>query len=197
MKLTTILVLIAAASGATASPVELQVGLAHARVDGVRGYAASRYLRTSKTDSVSAPFVRASLPVSERMAASVAYSYFGTIKAAGAAPTSDIFDEGGVALTVVTPFQSSEKIHELSFGISYSWQTSERFSVELGPEASLFHSRATIANRSFSEEDLRLGARAGTQYKISEAWSLSLGYRFVAPPSRTLHVFTLALGCGW
>lgn len=176
---------------AIASPVTFEAGVALVESSGLRRYAAKRFLTTSETSAVTAPQLRVSMPVGESMVVGIGYAHYATFRGRGVAPSSDIFDEGIPALQVISPFRSAEKIHDASLDLRYRWSVSKNASIEFGPVLSVFHSRARIAHRSFSATDLRLGGVLQLNCALSGPWTVGVGYRYAAPPDRTLNIFAL------
>ena len=179
--------------GTVAAPITVEAGVALVGSSGLRRYAARTYLTQNETSSIIAPQVRASVPVGDTFTVGAGYSFYATFRGKGVAPTSDVFNEGGIALQVITPFSSSEKIHEFNLDLRYRATLSERWLFEAGPTLSLFHSRAEIWNRTFSANDLRLGGAAEVRCSLDGSWSVGAGYRYAAPPDRRLHIFSVAL----
>ena len=125
------------------------------------------------------------------------YSYYGDLKGSGFAGSSDIFNDGGLAIPVITEVVSHEDIHEFNFDARYVLDLKNGLSLGLGPTLSLFHSRAKIGTRatprirSFSDTDLSLGGALRLNYQINERWSAGLGYRYAAPTDRHFHIVSL------
>src|SRR5690606_27717831 len=115
---------------------------------------------------------------------------------------SDIFNDSRGALDVETPIVSREKIHDTYFDVRYRFRLHERTSLELGPVASWFSSRAHIypvnfdggsrGGRWFTDSELRLGGVVQLDYRLSERWSAGLSYRLAKPTSRTLNVVSVS-----
>lgn len=173
-----------------AAPIPVEAGVSYVAVSGVRPYAAGRNLQTNKTSSIAAPFIRFAYPINDRFVVGLGYSYYGSLKGAGVATSTDIFNEGPGA-AVITPFTSTEKIHDISADLRYRWSLTNGFSLEAGPTASLLLSRATIAYRSFSDSELRLGGAVQLNYSVNENWTLFGGYRLVKPSNRTLQLVSI------
>jgi hypothetical protein len=176
---------------AHALPVTVEAGVAIVETSGLRRYAAQRFLTENRTSSLAAPQLRVSVPVGERFVAGAGYGSYATFRGHGVAPSSDVFNEGGNALTVMTPFDSAEKINEASIDLRYQFAVANGIWLEAGPTLSLFHSRAKIARRSFTENDVRLGGAVNFRCPLNDRWAVRAGYRYAAPPDRKLHLFVL------
>lgn len=170
-----------------------EVGVSYVAVSGVRSYAAGKNLQNNQTKAIAAPYIRVAYPILDYLVVGVGYSYYANLKGDGVAPTPDIFNEGQVSLPVLTPFLSSEKIHDVGIDVRYLWSVRKHISVEVGPTVSLFISRAKIANRSFSDSEVRLGGAAQINYDVNENWTVSGGYRLAKPTDRTLQLFTACI----
>lgn len=171
--------------------VTVEAGAAIVETSGLRLYAARAYLRENRTSSLTAPQLRVSVPVGESWTVGAGYGYYATFRGFGVSPDSDVFNQGGIASQVLTPFSSAEKIHEVNLDLRFRRALSESWMIEAGPTLSLFHSRATIFTRSFTANDVRLGGAAFVRASITEQWSVAAGYRYAAPPDRTFHLLTL------
>ena len=187
------LALISSRQVANAVPVTVEAGVAIVETSGLRRYAAQRFLTENRTSTLSAPQLRVSVPAGDSWAIGAGYGYYATFRGFGVAPTPDIFDQGGIWAQVITPFTSAEKIHEASVDLRYRLKVAQGVSLELGPTASLFHSRARIAWRSFTENDVRLGGAINFVCPMNERWAVRAGYRYAAPPDRTLHILSLTI----
>ena len=176
---------------AGAVPVTLEAGVAIVETSGLRRYAAQRFLTENRTSSLAAPQLRVSMPVGDSWVVGAGYGYYATLRGHGVSPSSDVFDDGGSSLQVVTPFSSEERIHEATLDVRYRLPLSAGVAVEVGPTLSWFYSRATIWNRSFTADDVRLGGAINFLCPINERWAVHAGYRYAAPPDRTLHMLVL------
>lgn len=172
--------------------VVLEAGMSYAATSGVRRYAAPD-LSHSSTSNVAVPFLRASTMPSPNWHIGVRYSYIADLKGRGVSPDSNIFkDPSLVALPVITPFTSKEDIHEISLDLRYSWQLAKGLAFQLGPVGSVFHSRAKISWRSFSDTEFRLGGVADLRYSMSSQWQLALGVRYARPTDRDITLYSIS-----
>jgi opacity protein-like surface antigen len=185
-----------AAGAAQAATPSVEAGVAYVDISGVRSYAAGANLSKNETSAIAAPFLRATCGLGN-WELGLGYSYYGDLKGSGVAGSSDIFNEGGIASTVLTEVVSTEDIHEFNFDARYVVDLKHGLSLDLGPTLSLFHSRAKIGTRaapsirSFSDTELSLGGALRLNYQINERWSAGLGYRYAAPTDRHFHIVSL------
>ena len=179
---------------ARALPLTTEAGLSYAFVSGVRPYSAPE-LTHSDTSGHAVPYVRVSTTLCQAWRFGVGYCYIGDLKGSGVAPSPNIFhDPGLVSAAVLTPFRSTEDIHELSFDARYCLALGDGFSFQAGPVASLFYSRARIAYRSFSDTRLKLGAIAELRRDLTPSWQLAVGGRYSHPTDRDITHLYVSVG---
>ncbi len=184
---------LAVAALAQSASVTSEAGVAYAAVSGMRSYAAPD-LTNAKTSSLMVPFARVSTELGDDWRLGVSYSYIGDLKGSGISPTANIFrDPNIVSAQVETPFGSTEKIHEFGADLRYAWHLSDHISLQLGPVVSLFCSKATIANRSFSSTEAKLGAVADLRFELTKEWQLAAGCRYSRPTDRKITQFAFSV----
>ena len=184
---------LAVTSFARSASLTSEAGVSYAAISGVRSYAAPD-LTHSDTSGLAVPFIRVSTDLADDWRLGVSYSYIGNLEGSGTSPTTNIFRDPNVASAqILTPFHSSERIHELALDLRYAWHGADRLSLQLGPVASLFQSKATIANRSFSSTEVKLGAVADLRYDLTKEWQLAVGIRYSQPTDRKITQFTFSV----
>ncbi len=190
----TILLIISAlafASVTRSASLISEAGVAYASISGVRTYSARG--TNSSTSSLAIPFIRVSTDLTKNWLLGVSYSYIGNLDGTGLSPDADIFgDKDGFYVQMLTPYNCTEKIHELALDFRYAWQIADRLSFQFGPVASLFSSKATIANRSFSSTEVKFGAVADLRYDLTKKWQLAVGCRYSQPTDRKITQLTLS-----
>lgn len=198
----------------------MEAGLASVRVSGVRPYAAKRNLSRSETVHLTVPTMRLGYSVTPAFSLGLSYCRYADLDSSGLAGSSDIFNEGGPALTVMTPVRGSEDINEFALDGRYRFPVAGKIGFEIGPVASAFHSLARIGaapssagavpivtaaatdaaslnNRIFTATDFRLGGVAVLTMVFPNHWRLNGSYRYAVPPGRRLHLYGLTLGYGF
>lgn len=161
-------------------------GVSFARISGFRTYGTVGATQSS-TERRLVPFIELAYRPNTRFRVALTYANLAGLDAHRVAPTSDIFGESDIALTVLTPYRVEEDIHQLSLAPSITIPLADRWKVEVGPSLDAFLSRAAIAGRHVSETDYRLGARLFLDYHVAGGWRLGLLYRYAAPPQRHIH----------
>jgi hypothetical protein len=193
----------------------VEAGAASVAVSGVRPYAAKQNFPRNDSPHIAAGFVRLAHSAGARWSLGLAYTYYQKLEGSGASPSSDVFNRGGTAATVVVPLKSFERVHEFSLDARYRWQLSAHVQLEAGPVVSYFRSRAEIGSDlrisapggvpveyysrlgEFTGNDLRLGAGGAVTWVLSPRWETRVGYRVAAPPNRTLQHISVALNWGF
>ena len=123
----------------------VEAGAASVTVDGIRPYAVpANKLRQNDRRQVAAGYVRVARDMGAWWSFGVAYTRYGQLRASGSSSNSDIFDRGGIGLTVIVPLEIAERIQEWSMDGSAHWQLSSRWSLRAGPVVSYFNSKAEL-----------------------------------------------------
>lgn len=174
-------------------------GVSLTRIPGSRTYGTVGATQSS-TGHQLVPFIELAYRPDPRFRVALTYASLAGLDTDRVAPTSDIFGEGGIALTVLTPYRVEEDIHQLSLAPGITIPLAERWKVEVGPSLDAFFSRAAVtvsrgaaAGRHFSATDYRLGARLSLDYRVADGWGLALLYRYAAPPDRRAHSLGMQL----
>lgn len=178
---------------APAATIVAEAGVSYGIISGVRPYSAPT-LRQSETSSVAIPFVKASAVFSDRWRTGLGYSFIGNLRGSGVGSNIFVDDQRFVA-QVAIPYTSTEDIHELSMDLCYALPVVRGVTFQLGPVASLFYSRAHIANRSFTDTELRIGAVADVRWRVGEKWEVGLGCKYSHPTAR--HITQLYASAGY
>lgn len=183
---------LAVTSFAWSASLTSEAGVSYAAISGLRSYSAPD-LTHSSTSSLVIPFVRVSTDLAINWRLGASYSYIGSLKGSGVSPNTNIFRDPDVgSAQVLTPFNSTEKIHEFAVDLRYACQVADRCSFQFGPVASVLHSKATIAHRSFSATEVKLGAVAELRYDLTREWQLAIGCRYSQPTDRNIAQFSLS-----
>jgi hypothetical protein len=207
------LVALAVLPAAFAASPSLELGVASVETSGFRPYAAKHNLNKNETTRVTVPTVRLGYPITRNFSMGLSYCRYADLKSSGFANSSDVFNEGGAALMVITPIKSCESVREFALDGRYLFTVTEKIGFELGLVLSQFNSKAEMGTafevirpsdnahfidyrklREFKADDYRLGATAAVRFSIAKAWSLIASYRYAAPPERKMHLCGLALG---
>jgi hypothetical protein len=203
-----------AAALAADSRWSVEAGAAQVAVEGIRTYAVpTRKLASNDRNRVPAGFVRVARNVGSAWNVGLSYTRFGQLLASGESWDSDIFDlHNGLVLPAVVPLTMMERIQEWSLDARRLWQLSPRWTIAAGPVVSYFHSEAELGSQYFRVtvgstvvqpvffpiahyrgDDLRLGGVADLKFALSVRWSATVGYRYAAPPARSLHIGSVAV----
>lgn len=202
---------------ATVSAAEMgwsvEMGAAGVAVKGIRTHEVpSRKIGRNDRPQVPAGYLRVARALGERWSVGAGYTRYGTLRASGASANGDIFDRGGVVTQAVVPLEMNERVQEFTLDGRGRWQWSKRWAIEAGPVVSLFRSEAELGSVRFQMSspsgpaqkvffpiarydgtDLRLGGVLAAEFTLAEKWVVRTGYRYAAPPDRTLHVVSLGL----
>ena len=132
----------------------------------------------------------------------VGYQDYGSFKRSGTSPDSDVFGQGGISLTVVTPFTVKEYISSFNLDLTRLFPINNQWTFEAGPSINLVKQRATVVNTSNQVRLLKanrnseqLGALMGMNYAVNDQLDLSMNYRFNKASDIDLH--TIGINLGW
>lgn len=206
-------VIAAAQIAAAASSWDVTWGGAYVATEGVRSYEVPAYkLRQNDRRQVGAGFVRVGYALGDRWNAGLAYARYGELRGSGESWNTDLYDRGGVSFPMVVPLEIVDRLQEVSMDVRWRWALAGKVSLEAGPVFSWFHSSAELGTASmgtdtlggplrrmysriagFRADDFRWGGTVQIGYAFSPRWSAQLGYRYAAPPARTLHLGSVAI----
>ncbi len=212
-KLFTLAALIISPALVHASGLQVTPTADYVWISGTRAYDAASGKNTNQNDTSTrfAPGISFSYHLASEWFVGASYRYIDDVKGSGLARSADIFNRGGAAIEVLTPYNYSENIHQWSLNAGYSKMLDERWSIKVGPSADINVSRADfIANyptatfaaggvpiARFSKTDLTFGAFLSVACRIDDHWSFGANYRYSAPPKRSLNSVGVMLAYGF
>lgn len=132
----------------------------------------------------------------------VGYQDYGSFKRAGLSPDSDVFDQGGLSLSVETPFQVKEEVSNINLDLTRLFSINDQWTFEVGPSVNFVKQRATVVNTSnqvrllkINNNRVQVGALVGMSYAFSEQFDVNMNYRFNQASKVDLH--TLGVNLAW
>lgn len=198
-----LLLLLVVAPELFAKKPQFGIGIAYADISGINAYKANSTRNTNAqvTNGLSVPFFFVSKTIADKFSLSYRYSYYGEIKSKGVSPDSDIFNQGGISLPVVTEYQFKERMHENTLAINYTILDKKQWLIALGPNLSLTRSNVeffdvTQNNRSinvFSETDYSIGAELSASYNIRRNMNIIFNYRYSSTGNKDISLLELAM----
>jgi hypothetical protein len=100
----------------------------------------------------------------EKFHISAEYSSFNNIESKGISPSTDVFNEGGLAFTALTEYNITEDIHELTISVLYEAWSNDNWNLNFGPALSISYSdtdfELPLSNfhlRNYTETDETMG----------------------------------------
>jgi predicted porin len=128
------------------------------------------------------------------------YQDYGSFKRNGISPSSDVFNQGGLNLPVLTPFTVKEDISNFNLDLTRLFPINDQWTFEAGPSINFVKQRASVINTSnqvrllkTNRSNEQLGALVGMSYAFNDQLDLTMNYRFNKASDIDLHTFGLNL----
>ena len=130
------------------------------------------------------------------------YQDYGSFKRNGTSPTSDVFDQGGINLPVLTPFQVKQQVSNFNLDITRLFPINQQWTFEAGPSINFVKQQGSVTNTlnqlrllKNNRTSEQLGALIGINYVFNDQFDVSMNYRFNQATDIDLH--TLGVNLAW